>query len=294
MSPPASPLVLASASPRRAELIARLGVVPAAIDPADIDETPQAGELPSAYAFVTHVERHDEIASTNDRALVLAADSDLPTPALVIAERQTAGRGRAANVWRSGPGSLTFSLVIDRPKRLPPEQTPIVSLLAGLAVRQAIAHFVAGDSVKVKWPNDVYLAERKVCGILTEIPSAASHRIVVGIGINANNSLADAPAEIRNKAISLQDAKGQTIDSDALLVATLIAIEEELSIAEANGGFDPRRWFPHCLLTGRSVRLRTPRGEITGRCEGVSDLGELLISDERGIHRCTAGEIVVF
>jgi BirA family biotin operon repressor/biotin-[acetyl-CoA-carboxylase] ligase len=133
-----------------------------------------------------------------------------------------------------------------------------------------------------------------LCGILTEIPTAASQRIVMGVGINANNSLADGPAEIRDRAISLRDATGKAIDPSALLVATLVAIEEELSIAEVNGGFDSARWLPHCLLTGRNVQLRTPRGEIAGRCEGISDLGELLIRGECQIHRCTAGEITSF
>ena len=247
-----------------------------------------------AETFVEHIEPHEELASTNDRSLVLAADADLPTPALVIAERQTAGRGRATNVWRSGPGSLTFSLLIERPTKIPVEQTPVISLLAGLAVRQAIAPFVAGEPVKVKWPNDVYVNGRKACGILTEIPSAASHRIVIGVGINANNSLAEAPEEIRHRAISLHEASGRAIDLIELLVSTLVAFEEELSIAAASGGFSAARWQPHCFLTGRTVRLRTPREDVAGFCTGISELGELLITSEMREVRCSAGEIVAF
>lgn len=247
-----------------------------------------------AETFVEHIERHDEIASTNDRALVLTGDADLPTPALVIAERQTAGRGRAANIWRSGPGSLTFSLIINRPTQFPPAQTPVVSLLAGLAVRRAIAPFVAGESVTVKWPNDVYVAGRKACGILTEIPSAASNRIVIGVGINANNSFADAPTEIRSKAISLQEATGRTINPIELLVATLVGIEDEISNGEAVGGFDVARWSPHCLLRGRTVRLRAQRSEVTGLCTGISERGELLIRTEVQEMRFSAGEILSF
>jgi len=247
-----------------------------------------------AETFVKHVEPHEEIASTNDRALELAADIDLPTPALVIAERQTAGRGRSSNVWRSGPGSLTFSLIIERPATLPIEQTPIISLLAGLAVQRAISTVVAGRPVKVKWPNDVYVDGRKASGILTEVASSAARRIVIGIGINVNNSLADAPADIRTKAVSLREAVGRTIDSVELLVATLVAIETELSIAEAHGGFDVARWSPHCLLQGKRVCLRTPRGDVAGLCTGVSDRGELLIGTEVHAHRYSGGEIVSF
>jgi len=246
-----------------------------------------------AETFVKHVESHDEIGSTNDRALVLAGDAECPVPALVIAKRQTAGRGRAANVWRSGPGSLTFSLIVNRPA-LPIEQTPIVSLLAGLGVRKGVSSVVAGHSVKVKWPNDVYVDGRKACGILTEIANLAPGRVVIGIGVNANNSLAEAPQEIRSKAVSLREATEQAIDSIELLVAMLIAIEEEFSLAEASGGFDVARWSPHCLLQGRTVRLRTPREEIAGLCVGVSDHGELLVGSEAHIHACSAGEIVSF
>src|SRR5690606_15388684 len=119
--------------------------------------------------FVRHVEQHVEIGSTNDRALELAADPELPTPAIVLTERQTAGRGRGANVWQSRPGALTFSLLIDPPAGLAPERVPLVSLAAGLAAREAIASAAPGHIAKVKWPNDVYLDGRKVCGILTEV-----------------------------------------------------------------------------------------------------------------------------
>src|SRR5690349_2367368 len=118
-----------------------------------------------AETFVRHIEQHEEIGSTNDRAMELAVERDLPVPALVIAERQIAGRGRGGNVWRSGAGALTFSLVIERPAGLPRERMALLSLAAGLAAREAVVGAAPGHDVKVKWPNDVYLDGRKVCGI---------------------------------------------------------------------------------------------------------------------------------
>src|SRR5687768_5425088 len=130
-------------------------------------------------SFVRSVETHDELGSTNDRALVLAGDPDLPRPALVLAVHQTAGRGRGGNVWRSGPGALTFSLVIDRPWVLSRERMPIRSLDADLAARDAVASLAPRRHVTVKWPNDVYLDGRKLCGILTEVPPGFPDRAVV-------------------------------------------------------------------------------------------------------------------
>ena len=249
-----------------------------------------------AETFVRHVERHDEIASTNDRALVLAADRGLPTPALILADRQTAGRGRGANVWRSGPGALTFSLLIDRPAGLPPERMPILSLAAGLAARDAVASAAPGLAAKVKWPNDVYLEGRKVCGILTEVPSAAPGRAVVGVGLNVNNSLADAPKEVRRRAASLRELLllQDPLDAAELLIDFLVRFEAELADLAASGEIAAGRWAPHCLLTGREVRLRTPAEETAGLCLGIAADGALLLDTADGPRPFRAGEVVSF
>ncbi|MDQ3330303.1 MAG: biotin--[acetyl-CoA-carboxylase] ligase, partial [Planctomycetota bacterium] len=180
------------------------------------------------------------------------------------------------------------------PATLPAERTPILSLLAGLAARRAVAALAPGREVKVKWPNDVYLDGRKVCGILAEVPSPASGRIVIGIGINANNSLDDAPDEVRRRAVSMREATGRPIDVGELLVAALINLEEELSYAARAGELPVERWLPHCLLDGRAVCLRTPRGEVTGRCVGVASTGELLLETATGRRSYTTGEVIRF
>lgn len=245
--------------------------------------------------FVRHIERHEEIGSTNDRAMVLAAERDLPIPALVLTERQTAGRGRSANVWRSGPGALTFSVIVERPPGVPAARTPIVSLLAGLAARRAIAGCVPDAvAVKVKWPNDVYLAGRKVCGILTEVPSSSPHRIIIGIGINGNNSLSDAPDDVRRRAVSIREATGTNVDLGELLVATLIGLEEELAAFGITGEISIDSWSPHCLLTGRDIRLRLPNGDVCGVCTGVASTGSLRLETKEGPSEYKFGEVIGF
>lgn len=244
--------------------------------------------------FVRHVELHDELASTNDRAMELAVDAELPLPAIVLAERQTAGRGRGANVWRSGPGALTFSLVVERPSGLPRERMPLLSLAAGLAVREAVASVVPGRAVKVKWPNDVYLDGRKVCGILTEVPPRFPDRAVVGVGLNVNNSLDEAPDEVRRRAVSIAETIGYAVDSAELLVSLLVRLESELQSFAEQGGVPVARWATHCLLTDRQVQLQSPAGEVIGQCLGVSDEGALLLDGPNGVQAHRAGEVITF
>ena len=247
-----------------------------------------------AETFVRHVEHHAEIGSTSDRALELAGDAALPTPALILAEQQNAGRGRGSNVWRSGLGALTFSLVIERPPGLRRERVALLSLVAGLAVRDTIAAAAPGRAVRVKWPNDVYLGDRKVCGILVEVPPTASDRIVVGIGVNVNNSFDEAPEEVRRRATALFEATGQTHDLAGTLVDLLVRLEAAWDELGATGELPVSRWSAHCLLTGRHVRLRTPAGEVAGECLGVSEDGELLLETADGVRPLRAGEVIAY
>src|SRR5262245_50492595 len=116
--------------------------------------------------LVAEVDSHHTLASTNDRALELATRGDPKLPLLVLAERQTLGRGRGANRWWSAPGALTFSLAIDgRLGTTPPQSLPPWSLAAGLAVCEALADLVPRGDWRVKWPNDIFLSGRKVGGI---------------------------------------------------------------------------------------------------------------------------------
>ena len=253
-----------------------------------IDWADLAGRVRSE-TFVRHVERHDSLASTNDRAVAIAGDPGLPIPAAILTAEQTAGRGRGGNAWRSGPGALTFSLVVSPP--LPRERWPLISLAAGLAVRDAVASVAADGDVRVKWPNDVYLDGRKVAGILIE--TATADRAVVGIGVNADNSLADAPPEVRDRAISVRQATGGRCDLGDLLVGILVRLETEYAALGETGRVPVERWSRHCLLSGRAVRLRVPGREAGGLCRGVStDGGLILDGPDGGVF--FAGEAVSF
>jgi BirA family transcriptional regulator, biotin operon repressor / biotin---[acetyl-CoA-carboxylase] ligase len=235
------------------------------------------------------IEAHEVIASTNDRALELAADGHLALPFLVAAERQTAGRGRGANRWWSSPGSLAFSVVVESPtSEVDPARRPRIALVAGLAVCEAIETLLPGCEVRVKWPNDVYVAGRKVCGILVE---SRPPRVVVGIGINVNNAAAEAPAELRGTVISLRDAGGRAFDRTDVLTGVLRRLCASLGEFERGEDDLLSRWAPRCFLTGRIVRIESGGRATDGRCRGIDEEGALMLDTEAGLSRHVAGAV---
>lgn len=244
---------------------------------------------------IERVHFYDEIDSTNTRALEHAKASSEGLTELFVAERQTAGRGRGNNRWWSDRGSLTWS-VLSRPVNAPPATLPQVSLTMGLAICEAVEQFTRGD-VALKWPNDVYLDGRKVAGILIELAGSDRQRLVIGVGLNVNNSVQNAPPEVRERATSLVDSQpnaGTELDRTAVLIACLSEIERHLARFESS---DPKLcddWRSRSLLTGRNVTLATPKQEIAGICEGLADNGALLIRTAAGVQACHGGVVISF
>lgn len=246
-------------------------------------------------APVAAVEWHAELASTNDRALALAAESQTPhaLPLVIVAERQAAGRGRGGNTWWAAEGALTFSLLLDTSAlELPPARWPLASLTTGLAVCETLDQLAPQAWAALKWPNDVYLRERKACGILIEAPPAIADRLVVGIGINVNNGFADAPPEVRQRAISLKDATGLPFDMTEVLLRVLgqLALRwKQLAAGDIEFAALWQRW---CLLTGRHVTVASGNTPVRGLCRGIDAEGALLVTTEQGEQRLFAGTVV--
>jgi BirA family transcriptional regulator, biotin operon repressor / biotin---[acetyl-CoA-carboxylase] ligase len=241
-------------------------------------------------AFVRTVELHREAASTSDLALRHAAADTLETPLLVVAETQTAGGGRGDNRWWSPHGALAFSLVVDAQACRPPgDGGPRVCLATALAVREALSAGCPLGQFRLKWPNDVMLSERKVAGILLELPPRRADRLVIGVGINVNNSLSQAPNEIRTTATSLFDQDGtRRVLSDVLrtvlqrMAACYRAlVAGELRLAE--------QWREVCFLRGRLVTVAAGQRLTAGVCHGIDEQGALLIQNDSGLHRVLAG-----
>lgn len=241
-------------------------------------------------SFVAQAEAHEELGSTNDRALRLAADTPV-TPRLIAALRQTAGRGRSGNRWWGNEGALLFSLILDIPP-VQPEQLPRLSLCIGAAVCQAVAEMAPGADVRLKWPNDVFLNGRKVCGILIESPPCCTDRLVVGIGLNVNNSAASAPPDLAPRVTSLRDCVLAEFDLTDVLIRLLARVEGTLDeFRQGDWERVARRWRSLCLLTGRCITVRTGSQSASGTCLGIEDDGALLLQTLAGPQRYYGGTV---
>ena len=233
----------------------------------------------------------DQIGSTNDRALDLANQTTTDTPFLVGTNQQTAGRGRGIHQWWSADGSLLFSIVADMPQfGLDPAKWPQLSLATGLAISEALATFLPAARVGLKWPNDVWVDGRKVCGILIE--QANPQRLIVGIGLNVNNSFQTAPENQRRVAISMSDANdGQPFSRMDVLLAFLQYWRRRVQEL-ADGEFQlVERWSRVCVLSGRPVTVTIGQQELTGICAGIDEDGSLLLRTPFALEHCHAGTV---
>jgi BirA family biotin operon repressor/biotin-[acetyl-CoA-carboxylase] ligase len=240
-----------------------------------------------ASTFCRSIRFQRECASTNDLALEehrgIAAYPDSPTsllPRLLTTDAQTAGRGRGSNQWWAGDGSLAFSLrIAPADFSITREQWPLGSLATALAVGDALGEFATDRSVGLKWPNDVQLDARKVCGILVEPPPGCMTELVIGVGINVLNSLADAPDELRSIATSLVDEldDNRLCSPGDVLLRVLQCLDGELQRL-ATGRLDLiDRWKTRCVLTGHSVSLEAGGRRVTGICRGIDSSGAILL-----------------
>ncbi|MBN8457092.1 MAG: biotin--[acetyl-CoA-carboxylase] ligase [Verrucomicrobia bacterium] len=218
----------------------------------------------------------EEIPSTNDDARLLA-ERGAAGGTVVIAKKQTAGRGRRGADWFADPeGALAFSVVI-RPGE-PKALWPRLALAAGLAVAEAVETRV--PLAGIKWPNDVWISGRKVAGILVE---AGADFAVVGVGVNLN--VGGFPGELAEIATSVGREAGAAVHRGEFLSELLRRFA--FRSGQIGGGFgellDAVR--QRCVLTGRDVELTTYQGRTRGRAEGIGPGGELLLRTVAGIER---------
>lgn len=242
---------------------------------------------------IREIDYHETLGSTNDRAQRLARDSR-NWPLLVITEQQLAGRGRGANRWWSSEGALTFSVIVPTPTPADPKRLPQLSLLTALAVRNALQPHTAGHSPTVKWPNDVFIAGRKACGILIERPGDAPEALVIGIGVNVNNDFSGSPEPLHHKATSLRMISGNAADPSEVLIAILQRLLETLECCEQATSRLQADWNQHCFLSGRTVTISRGTDQIVGRCQGIRDDGALIIATANGPEFLHAGVVVAY
>lgn len=220
-----------------------------------------------------------EAGSTMDRGREFAADRRVPVPAVVIAERQTQGRGRRGAGWWQAPGSLATSIVLDGP-RCGPVAPPSWSLACGIAVAEAIRELAPDVSAVVRWPNDVEVHGRKLAGILVE--TATGGRVVFGIGVNTSGSAADAPANLRHRVATLPDETGRPLSRQRLVAAIVLRLRRLLEQMEADPEVLPNRYRPLCGLAGQVVRVYAGDVVHEGVCRGIGVDGGLELDTAAG------------
>src|SRR5262249_1247531 len=213
--------------------------------------------------LVAQIDYHDAIGSTSDRAMELGVTDESLLPLLVLAERQTAGRGRGASRWGADEWALTFTLVLEAPRaRLPPSRWPQVALVAGVAVCEALQGLAPRAELRLKWPNDVYLADGEVCGILCESIPGMSDRLVVGIGVKVNNrrqGIEDRGQ--RTTAASLVEHDGMQRDLTEVLINVLDEMDRRWrELLEGNFAEPASVYRERCFLTNRVVRIEQAGG----------------------------------
>ena len=203
---------------------------------------------------------------------------------VVVADTQTAGRGRRGRMWHDAPGDNLLISIVIRP-RLSVADLPKLSLTAAVAVAEAIA-FATGLQARLKWPNDVLVNGRKLAGILLESRIAAEPVVVVGIGVNLRQRT--FPAELAETATSVDLEGGRTVECEELLEAVLDAFERWRRALEREGFAALRaRWLSLADTIGRAVTV----GEHAGVAVDLAEDGALVLRQEAGLQRVVAGEM---
>lgn len=260
----------------------------------------------------------DETESTNDDAKKLGEEG-AENGTLVVADRQINGRGSRGRSWETPSGTnIAMSLII-RPTA-PPERISMLTLIMGLSVAEGIEDVIVAlsdDNIskstlkdiprqliserkyfpQIKWPNDVVIAGKKICGILTELhmnPDNTINNVVIGVGINVN--MLEFPDSIKDIAGSILSETGLKADRSAVICACMKRFEENYRLYCEN--FDLsllREQYEYRLINrSRHVRILDPKGEYEAIAHGITSLGALVVSDGKGAeHEINSGEVTV-
>jgi BirA family transcriptional regulator, biotin operon repressor / biotin---[acetyl-CoA-carboxylase] ligase len=237
-----------------------------------------------ATIFGKNIHHYYEIGSTNTTAME-AAQGGAPEGSVFLAEQQTAGRGRAAHVWHSAQSTGIYCSVILRPA-LPPSEVLVLALAVGLAVHAAVEEIDSKVAVDLKWPNDVLVGGKKVCGILTEMNAEPTRvrYIVAGIGINVNQT--SFPGELKDIATSLRLETGTEWSRLELCAGLLKALDREyrelVESSEAKASILKRFEEHSSMARGRKVHV-DEGGGYEGVTEGLDARGFLQVRTRDGL-----------
>ena len=228
------------------------------------------------------VRRHRSLPSTMDAAAALAHQG-AAHGVVVIADEQTAGRGRRGATWSSPPGAGLYLSFVARPSSF----SSLLTLAAGVAVRDGITA-ATGLVPDLKWPNDVLVGKRKLAGILAEglgIGTAAQ-AVIIGVGINVLP--AAYPPDVAARATSIEGELGRPVDTDLLLGAVVSQLSERLALLERSPGDILQAWR---AASPGAIGARVRWDGRAGVTAGIDDSGALLVNTSAGLERIIAGEL---
>lgn len=241
-----------------------------------------------------HIHFFPLLDSTNTTAYLLA-QKGLPEGDVVVADAQSKGRGRLDHSWQSPPGLNLYLSIILRPS-IAVTQAPQITLMAGVAVAELLSAYCPGKIV-LKWPNDILIDGKKICGILTEMKSSPSgvDFVVLGIGINVNMAVEDFEPGLRDMATSLKIEKGDTTDRLAVAGILFQLIEKwyRVFLREGfNGIRDP--FLSYSDLEGKPIQVVFKDDVQVGVAEGIDEDGSILLKDREGVvQRVMAGDVSI-
>ncbi len=236
----------------------------------------------------------EEVTSTQKIAQTLAAEG-AQEGTIVVADKQTNGRGRMARSWYSPSGTGIWMSMIIRPN-IPINNTPQLTLLTAVAIVQAIEEETTLKP-DIKWPNDILVNGKKLVGILTELQAEADqvHSVIIGTGINVNQLEDHFPEELRSIATSIYIESGELCERSKLIQSILLKFEALYSLYLSKG-FIPIKllWESYAISLNKVIHARTINGVIEGKAIGIDNDGALLIeTDENGIERIYSADIEI-
>jgi BirA family biotin operon repressor/biotin-[acetyl-CoA-carboxylase] ligase len=237
------------------------------------------------------IHHYAEVGSTQEVAEQLALDG-APHGSVVIAESQSAGRGRLGREWFSPAGVNLHATVILR-LSMAPAEAPIVSLAAGVALAEAVES-VAPGLPGLKWPNDIWLRGKKAGGMISQLLPGTPPCVLLGVGLNLNLTARQIPEDLRDIATSVLIETGKTCDR-VTFAATLFARLDERIREVQESGFGPMTavWEQYSVLKGRRVTVFDGRSRHSGTVKGIDNDGALLLVEDGNLQRVVAGDVTV-
>lgn len=235
----------------------------------------------------------EQTTSTNTLALEEPRVGAARLPRLVVAGRQTSGRGRLGRPWHADAGTLTFSLTVPLPTEPASSRRPLVALASGVAIAEAIDPYIAPARIQLKWPNDLHLQTKKLAGVLVEASGAEPDRCVIGIGVNVATRLERAAADVQQRAITLQTLVPGVPDRFVIMEQCVRSLCERLPALTSDPEELARAYQPRCFLTGREVAVRQGNESLVGVVRGIGADGGLVLQTVAGPRTIHAGEVVL-